>query len=54
MLVLSRQIGESIVIDHNIIVTVIEIRGEKIRLGIIAPYEVSVNRQEVEQPTQGE
>ena len=47
MLVLSRKKNESIVIDNNIVVTVVEIRGDKIRLGIVAPKDVPVHRQEV-------
>ena len=47
MLVLSRKKNESIVINNDIIVTVVEIRGDKVRLGIVAPKEVSVHRQEV-------
>jgi len=47
MLVLSRKKNESIVIDNNITVTVVEIRGDKVRLGIVAPKDVPVHRQEV-------
>lgn len=47
MLVLSRKKNESIVIDDNVVVTVIEVRGDKVRLGIQAPREVTVHRQEV-------
>jgi carbon storage regulator len=47
MLVLSRKINESIIIRDDIIVTVIEIRGDKIRLGIEAPKNITVHRQEV-------
>ncbi len=47
MLVLTRKRGESIVIDDNVIVTVIEIRGDKVRLGVEAPKEVPVHRREV-------
>ena len=47
MLVLSRKKNESIVIDNNVVITVIEIRGDKVRLGIVAPKDVSVHRQEV-------
>ena len=47
MLVLSRKKNESIVIDNNIVVTVVEIRGDKVRLGIEAPKDVSVHRLEV-------
>lgn len=48
MLVLSRKKQEAIVINHNVKITVVEIRGDKVRLGIEAPKEVSVHRQEVE------
>ena len=49
MLVLSRKKGESIVIDDKITVTVVDIRGDKVRLGINAPTEIPVHRQEVHQ-----
>ena len=47
MLVLSRKRGEKIVIADNIVITVTDIRGDKVRLGIDAPAEVSVHRKEV-------
>ena len=47
MLVLSRKKNESIVIDGRFIVTVIEIQGDKVRLGVDAPKEVPVHRKEV-------
>jgi carbon storage regulator len=47
MLVLSRKKNESIIICDNITVTVIEIRGDKVRLGIEAPKDVSVHRREI-------
>ena len=47
MLVLSRHQDESIIIGDNIVITIVEIRGDKVRLGIIAPKEVPVHRQEV-------
>ena len=47
MLVLTRKIGEEIVIDGNIRVAVTAIRGNQVRLGITAPREVRVNREEV-------
>jgi carbon storage regulator len=47
MLVLSRKNNESIVINDEIVVTVIEVRGDKVRLGIEAPKEVPVHRREV-------
>jgi carbon storage regulator len=47
MLVLSRQRDESIIIGDNVVVTVVDIRGDKVRLGIDAPGEIPVHRQEV-------
>jgi len=47
MLVLSRKKNESIIIRDDIVVTVIEVRGDKVRLGIDAPREVAVHRQEI-------
>ncbi|HEY2148151.1 MAG TPA: carbon storage regulator CsrA [Pirellulales bacterium] len=47
MLVLSRQIGERLVIDDQIEVTVVEIRPDRVKLGITAPPEISVHREEV-------
>lgn len=47
MLVLSRMTHERIVIGDDIIVTVVEIRGDKVRIGITAPKDVSVHRQEI-------
>jgi len=47
MLGLTRKLNEAIVIGENIVVTVIDIRGDKIRLGIEAPKHVSVHRREV-------
>ena len=47
MLVLSRKRNESIIIGDNIIITVVDIRDDKIRLGIEAPKDISVHRREV-------
>ncbi len=47
MLVLSRKKNESIVINENIIITVVEIRGDKVRLGIQAPRDVAIHRSEI-------
>ena len=47
MLVLTRKLGESIVIGNNVRVTILEMQGKQIRLGIEAPPEVSVHRGEV-------
>lgn len=54
MLVLSRQRDESIMIGDNIVVTIVDIRGDKVRLGINAPAEVPVHRQEVYEAIQRE
>ena len=47
MLVLSRKKNESIVINDDISIVVVEIRGDKVRLGVEAPKEVPVHRREV-------
>ncbi|MEM9646028.1 MAG: carbon storage regulator CsrA [Planctomycetota bacterium] len=47
MLVLSRKKNESIVINNDIRIVIVEIRGDKVRLGIEAPREVPVHRHEV-------
>jgi len=47
MLVLSRKKGESIIINDNIVVTLVDIRGDKVRLGFDAPKDVPIHRQEV-------
>ena len=47
MLVLSRKKNESIVIGGTIVITVVEVRGDKVRLGIQAPTEIAVHRLEV-------
>lgn len=47
MLVLSRRVGERLMIGDDIVVTVIEVRGDGVRLGIDAPREVRVHRAEV-------
>ena len=47
MLVLTRRINERIVIGDNIVVTVLEVHGEQVRLGIDAPREIKVFREEV-------
>jgi carbon storage regulator len=54
MLVLSRQRDESIIIGDNIVITVVDIRGDKVRLGIDAPKEVPVHRREVYEAIQRE
>jgi carbon storage regulator len=54
MLVLSRQRDESIVIGDRVVVTIVDIRGDKVRLGIEAPGEIPVHRQEVYEAIQRE
>ena len=47
MLALTRKKGESLVINNNIEVTILEIRGDQIKLGISAPRDISIYRKEV-------
>ena len=47
MLVLSRRVGEEIIINDNIRVTVVAVKGDRVRLGIVAPRDVTVDRSEV-------
>jgi carbon storage regulator len=47
MLVLSRKRDERLIIRNDIVITVVEIRGDKVRLGIEAPDDVQVHREEV-------
>lgn len=47
MLVLSRQRDESIIIGDDIEIVIVDVRGDKVRLGINAPREVSVHRKEI-------
>jgi len=54
MLVLSRHRDESIIIGDDIVVTIVDIRGDKVRLGINAPQDIPVHRQEVFEAIQRE
>jgi carbon storage regulator len=54
MLVLSRQRDESIIIGDDVVVTIVDVRGDKVRLGIEAPREVPVHRREVYEAIQRE
>lgn len=47
MLVLSRHRDESIMIGDDVVITIVDIRGDKVRLGIKAPQEIPVHREEV-------
>lgn len=52
MLVLTRRPGESIVIGNDVVVTVLEVRGDQIRIGVSAPRSVQVHREEVHREIQ--
>jgi carbon storage regulator len=54
MLVLSRQKDESIMIGDNVEITIVDVRGDKVRLGITAPKEIPVHRMEVYEAIQRE
>lgn len=54
MLVLSRQRDESIIVGDNVQITIVDIRGDKVRLGIEAPPHISVHRKEVFEAIQRE
>ena len=54
MLVLSRQKDESIIIGDDVEVTIVDVRGDKVRLGINAPRSISVHRKEIYEAIQRE
>jgi len=54
MLVLSRQKDESIMIGDDVEITIVDVRGDKVRLGITAPKEIPVHRMEVYEAIQRE
>jgi len=54
MLVLSRQIDESIMVGDEVEITIVGVRGDKVRLGITAPREIPVHRKEVYEAIQRE
>jgi carbon storage regulator len=54
MLILTRRVDEEIVIDGDIVIKVLDIRGDKVRLGITAPPEIPVHRREVYEAIQRE
>ena len=47
MLVLTRRSGESVMVGDNVVITVLEVRGDVIRLGIRAPRDIQVHREEI-------
>jgi carbon storage regulator len=47
MLILTRRVGEAVMIGDSIVVTVLDVRGGQVRLGIQAPKEVAVHREEI-------
>ncbi|MEL6301197.1 MAG: carbon storage regulator CsrA [Pseudomonadota bacterium] len=54
MLILTRRVGETVVIGEDVSVTVLGVKGNQIRLGINAPKDVSVHRQEIFERIQNE
>ncbi len=54
MLVLSRQKDESIIVGDDVEITIVDVRGDKVRLGITAPKSISVHRKEIYQAIQKE
>ena len=54
MLVLTRKLNESLIINGNIKISVVEVKGRQVRLGIQAPPEVKINREEIHRSLQAQ
>jgi carbon storage regulator len=54
MLILTRRVGETLMIGDNVTVTVLRVKGNQVRLGVSAPKDVSVHREEIFQRIQQE
>jgi len=47
MLILTRRVGESLIIDDHIVINILSVKGNQIRIGVKAPKEISVHREEI-------
>jgi len=54
MLILTRRIGESIIIGDNVTVNILDVRGHQVRIGVEAPKDISVHRDEIYKRIQDE
>lgn len=47
MLILTRKVDEKIIVDEDIVITIVEIRGDRVKLGFDAPHDIAIHRQEI-------